>query len=145
MEVKFYYNQSDYRVVNKILQEGESFEGVLREETSMMNPSILFEKEEVLRYNYAYIPVFNRYYTVVNSESYRDGLWLINFEEDVLMSFRGDIVKLKAVVNKQTLDSNGDEYIDDGSLVTNNLMFSQVYNFPLGLSEEPSYILITAG
>ena len=145
MQVKFYYNQSDYRVVNKILQEGETFEGVLREECSIMAPSILFEKKEVLRYNYCYIPEFQRYYSVVQSKNYCDGLWLIYLEVDVLMSFRGDIYKLKAVVDKQAASEIGDEYIDDSSLVSENILFNQVYNFPNGFNNTGTYILITAG
>lgn len=145
MEVRFYFNQSDYRVVNKILQEGETFEGVLREECSIMAPSIMFEKQEVLRYNYCYIPEFQRYYSVVKSENYRDGLWVIYLEVDVLMSFRGDIYKLKAVVDKQATSEIGDEYIDDSSLVSENILFNQVYNFPNGFNNTGTYILITAG
>ena len=61
------------------------------------------------------------------------------------MSFRSDIFALKVVVDKQSNESNGDEYIDDSSLVTDNLMFNTVYNFPDGFNNNGEYILITAG
>ena len=64
---------------------------------------------------------------------------------DPLMSFRADILALKVVVNKQSDPVHGDEYIDDGSLVADNLMFKTVYNFPEGFNDEGEYFLITAG
>ena len=42
-------------------------------------------------------------------------------------------------------DLDGNEYIDDGSLVAENVMFQTIYNFPAGFNENPELILITAG
>ena len=145
MEVRFYYNTSDARKINKNLIYGETFEGQARDEVSVMNPVILFEKENVLRYNYAYIPSLQRYYDVVERKNFREGLWEVTFSVDVLMSFRNDIMNLDAIVDKQSLPSIGDEYIDDGSLVSENVMFKTVYNFPSGFNDSAEYILITAG
>ena len=43
------------------------------------------------------------------------------------------------------MNVNGDEYIDDGSLVCDNMMFNTIYNFSNGFNNSPEYILITAG
>lgn len=145
MDVIFYYNASDARMINKNIIEGETFTGSLQDEVNLEEPIIRFENDGVLRYNYAYIPDLSRYYSVVNRTCYREGIWDISFAIDVLMSFRGDIFQLYAVVDKQTMDANGDEYIDDGSLVADNIMFTTVYNFPAGFNDNPEYILITAG
>lgn len=145
MDVIFYYNASDARTINKEIIEGETFTGSLQDEVNLEDPIIRFENDGVLRYNYAYIPALSRYYSVVNRTCYREGVWDITFSIDVLMSFRGDIFQLYAVVDKQTMAKNGDEYIDDGSLVTDNIMFTTVYNFPNGFNDNPEYILITAG
>lgn len=145
MEVKFYYNQSDDRVINKTLIEGESFEGQARDSISIMTPSVIFDKQGIIRYNYAYIPEFERYYKILDKIAYREGLWIVNFEVDVLMSFRNDIMHMKAIVDKQTMEVCGNEYIDDSSLVSENIMFKQVYNFLAGFNDTSEYILITAG
>lgn len=145
MEVQFFYNQSDARVINKNLTEGETFSGQARDEVDVMSPIILFDKPEVLRYNYAYIPELQRYYDIVNRNSFRDGLWEVTFSVDVLMSFRGDINQLNVVVDKQSMLENGNEYIDDSSLVAENVMFQQVYDFPSGFNSSGEFILITAG
>lgn len=147
MDVKFYYNASDDRVINKRLLETANnvFEGVPRDEVSVMNPVIRFENDDILRYNYAYIPQLQRYYSIVDKTAYREGVWDITFAVDVLMSFRADISDLYVVVDKQSMAANGDEYIDDGSLVSENVMFQSVYEFPGGFNDTGEYILITAG
>lgn len=145
MEVQFYYNYSDSRVINKRLEAGESFSGAARDEANIMSPVITFDTDEVLRYNYAYIPQFQRYYALVDKTVYRQGLFTVTFSVDVLMSFKNHILQLTAVVDKQSMEENGDEYIDDSSLVTDNVMFTTVYNFPNGFNDTPELILITAG
>lgn len=145
MDVVFYYNQSDDRKINKVLVPGETFVGSLRDEVSIMNPVIRFEKADVLRYNYAYIPEFQRYYAITNIVAYREGLFDVSMDVDVLMSFRNDINNFNVVVDKQSMPVNGDEYIDDGSLVSENVMFKTIYDFPNGFNDTGEYILITAG
>ena len=51
MEVQFFYNFSDARVINKNLQVGETFSGVMRSEINIMSPIITFDTDQVLRYN----------------------------------------------------------------------------------------------
>ena len=147
MEVRFYYNSSDDRVINKrLLEMGNNvFEGVPRDEISVMNPIIRFESDDILRFNYAYIPSLQRYYSIVDRTAYREGIWDITFAVDVLMSFRADILDLSVVVDKQSMAENGNEYIDDGSLVSENVMFQTVYEFSNGFNNTGEYILITAG
>ena len=145
MEVKLCYNSSDNRCINKNIIDGEIISGTLRASTSIISPVISFESNSPLRYNYAYIPEFRRYYYIKNVISNRNKLWEVQFEIDPLMSFKADICALKVVVDKQSNESNGDEYIDDSSLVTDNLMFNMVYNFPDGFNNNGEYILITAG
>lgn len=145
MEVILYYNESDDRNVNKSLLQPLPIAGTLVDETSVMNPSFLVDSDEVLRRNYCYVTEFERYYWIKEVSSVRTGLWRVDMECDVLMSFRRDIFNLNAVVDKQTDGVNGDEYIDDGSLVTENSMFTRIYNFPNGFNSTGKYILITAG
>ena len=145
MDIKFYYNASDNRCINKVLLDGETITGTLRQSSSMINPTIKLEKVDSFRYNYAYIPEFRRYYFITNCDVDFNKIRTISFSVDPLMSFKQDILNLKVVVDKQASDSNGDEYIDDSSLVTNNLTFNTVYNFPSGFNDNGEYILITAG
>jgi hypothetical protein len=145
MQVVFYYNTSDSRTINKNLIDGETFEGQARDEVDVMNPVIRFDTNQILKYNYAYIPELQRYYSVVNRTIFREGLWDVTFAVDVLMSSRNDILNTSAVVDKQSMIENGDQYIDDGSLVTDNLMFTTTTEYPDGFNDTVEYVLIVAG
>ena len=145
MEVQFYYSTSDDRKINKVLTDGPLIVGTPLDNVSIEAPTIRFESTELMLWNYAWIEELQRYYRITARDVYREGIYDITFEVDPLMSFRGDIQEYYVVVDKQSMESNGDEYIDDGSLVTDNLMFSEVVNFPEGFNENPEYILITAG
>lgn len=145
MEVQFFYNVSDPRCINKTLIEGNTFEGQARDQISIMNPVVMFDTEDIITYNYAYIPEFERYYSIDNIVAYRNNLYEVTMTVDVLMSFRRDILNCVAVVDKQAMQENGDEYIDDGSLVTENIMFTEVLEFEDGFNDSVEYILIVAG
>lgn len=145
MEVQFFYNVSDPRCINKNLIEGDTFEGQARDQVSLMNPVVLFDTDDIIKYNYAYIPEFERYYSIDNIVAYRNNLYEVTMTVDVLMSFRRDILNCVAVVDKQAMQENGDEYIDDGSLVTENVMFTEVLEFDGGFNDSVEYILIVAG
>ena len=149
MEVQFMYNYSDARVINKVLAtDGEGvgvFEGQARDAINIMAPTIVFDTNAILRYNYAYIPELQRYYSVNSITATYDNLYAVSFEVDVLMSFRNHILQLPVIVDKQSMPENGDEYIDDSSLIADNVMFTTVYNYPNGFNDTPEFILITAG
>ena len=145
MEIRLYYNSSDNRCIKKNISNEHSVTGILRESTTIVNPEITITSATPLRYNYCYIPIFHRYYYINNIESVKNTVWKLVMQVDPLMSFKKDILSLKAVVSKQSCEENGDEYIDDGSLVTDNLMFKTVYNFANGFNSNSEYILITAG
>lgn len=145
MEIQFFYNQSDERQIDKVLTPGVTLEGEIRDSANIMTPTILFTSEEVMRYNYCYISLFQRYYSVSDITVVRTGLYEVSMNVDVLMSFKNHILQLDAIVDKQTDIDNGDEYIDDSSLISENVMFTTVYNFPNGFNSEPEFILITAG
>ena len=145
MELNLYYNTSDNRTINKSLTSGLTISGNLREESSIINPIITIKSDTLIRENYAYIPETQRYYYITNKESIRTGIWRIHMKVDPLMSFKRDILALSVVVSKQSAITNGDEYIDDGSLVTDNQLFKTVYKFADGFNDNAQYILITAG
>ena len=121
MNIKFYSNTADPRVVDKTshLSLVMDANGYMREECSVVNPVIMLETQgnvqpveangdEVLanddyivydyqitdslpEFNYAYIPEFKRYYFVTELTAVRSGLWRVYLRCDVLMSFK-DVV-----------------------------------------------------
>ena len=145
MEIELYYNQSDYRYINKNVEFGEVINGTLKDATSIMSPVVVTDSDAILRYNYVYIPEFRRYYEVTEVTSVRTGLWEVSMKCDVLMSFRGDIMRTQVIIDKQSQYVNAYLYIDDGTYIAENKMFTSILNFPAGFLDNPNIILITAG
>lgn len=101
MVIKLYSNNSDTNRVDKtsFIVEKMTLNGTLREETSVMNPSIIVSSDSsILNSNYAYIELFKRYYFITNITSIRNGLWRIDLRCDVLMSFKDEIKNIKCLV-----------------------------------------------
>lgn len=85
--------------------------GTLREESSIIAPTITVEHEGFPNWNYAYIPNFNRYYFITDIVSVRLNLWRISFRCDPLMSFKEIIRETKAMVARNEFDF--DLYVND--------------------------------
>lgn len=87
--------------------------GTLREECSIIRPSIVIQYAGMFPdANYVYIPIFKRYYFIRNITSIRTGLWRIECEVDVLMTYKTGILGLDAYVARQENDYNN-ELIDN--------------------------------
>ena len=144
MEIKFYENKSEKNKIGKVLHNELSLNGNLREESSIINPTILVEHSNLTVYNYAYIPEFNRYYFISEMTSVRNGLWRVTLSVDVLESYKTDILNLSCIVDKQQNQSYNN-YIDDGSYVNRADSFIEIVNYQNGFNADGEFILLTAG
>lgn len=115
MEVTFYNNLSNDNVVNKRLEEINTLSFNFKENSNIINPSLILKNYE--GGNYCYIKELERYYYVKDIDLLGNGLFKINCEIDVLMSYKDDII-------------NNDFYSRDGVLViTNNeIDFNSIYD-----------------
>lgn len=64
---------------------------IMLNETSILNPSFIFEAEYI-SFNYIQVSAFNRYYFVNNVISIRNNLWRVDCSVDVLYTYNGDIL-----------------------------------------------------
>ena len=144
MEIDFYKNISEKNKIGKKLLNKLTLNGNLREESSVINPTILVEHNNLSVYNYAYIPDFKRYYFVSEITSVRNGLWRASLKVDVLESFKKDILNLSCIVDKQQNQSYNN-YIDDGSYINRADSFVEIANYQNGFNSSGEFILITAG
>ena len=124
-----------------------TLQGSLRRSTSALTLEIDIEKTNPLKYNYNYMYIgeFNRYYFIDDISSVVTGIWTISARVDVLMSFKNDIRQCSAIIDKVENELNANLYLDDGSFVMDSRKYNQVIEFPSGLNENGSYILICAG
>lgn len=144
MEITLYTNNSEKNKLEKSLSGDLKLTGKLREESSIVNPSVLIQTENPSSYNYAYIPEFNRYYFITDAISVRTDIWRISLHCDVLMSFK-DELKATSVILSDTESTGATNYITGEQWKTNVKNATEIINFSKGLNTNGEFILITAG
>ena len=144
MQIKFYYNSSEKNKIGKSISRELTMNGNLRDECSVINPTILVEHSNLSNYNYVYIPEFNRYYFITEMTIVRNNLWRISLKVDVLESFKFNILNLSCIVDKQQYENYGNN-IDDGSYINKADSFVEIANYPNGFNSSGEFILIPAG
>lgn len=144
MDIVLYVNSSERNAVNKNISNALTLSGTLRGESSIIKPVFMIEHSNPSGYNYCYISSFNRYYFINNITSVRNGLWRIECNVDVLMSFKNQILNLDVIVEDATNESN-DLYFSGDVWKTTVKTKTDVLVFPNGLLDDGEYILITSG
>ena len=144
MNIQLCSNTSEKNKLNKTITTGITLSGSLRNESNVVNPSIIINIDNPTIYNYAYIPEFNRYYFITNYISLRTGMWQINLKSDVLMSFKDSILSSEVLINKTEITGKNN-YLSGSNWVNNCKTKTDILNFPNGLLDDGKYILITAG
>lgn len=134
-------DKTDY-ITNRFVMNGS-----LRDQSSVIDPVIMIEKNNptLYDYNYMYIPEFKRWYYINDIISVRNSLWEIHAHVDVLYTWGADIKRMNGVADKLEDILNANVYFDDGSFIMDSRNDIEVKEFPNGLNENGSYILICAG
>lgn len=145
MNITFYKNNSPNNYLTKQLAGAVNMTGELRNESSVIDPVILIEYSNLSKFNYLYIPDFLRFYFIRNIESIRTNIWAVHCHVDVLNTYRSEIKLHQAIISKTANYDDADLIIDDGDWVCENRMFNTIIEFPKGLNEHGTNILITAG
>ena len=97
------YNTNDSNIViDKALTNKIDYNIKLKDNTSVISPTIILKTETLITSNYAYIPNFDRYYYIENIEVFPNDIYSITLKCDVLMSFKDDIKNSSAYVSQQT-------------------------------------------
>lgn len=137
-------NKSENIKVTKEIIDVVTLTGTLKEETSIINPSILIEADiaDLAGVNYASIPAFGRSYFVNDITSVRNNLVRLNCHVDVLSSFANQIKANKGIVFRQ--ENNWNLYLNDGVLEVYQNPYVTTKNFPAGFDGQ-SYVLALAG
>lgn len=144
MNLKLYTNVSEKNCIGKKLINETDFQGVLREQSSIINPAIKVQSTKLPNFNYAYIPDFNRYYFIVGIRNISTNIWEISLGVDVLESFKSSLAN-QLVILSDTQITGATNYISGDQWVTNVKTNTEIIPFPAGLLEGGEYILITAG
>ena len=143
--ISLFKTASENNRVVKVLTDEKQLSGVLRYQTSVLNPSIMIESaDNISTYNYAYIPEFGRYYYITDIVSVRTNCWVVSLRCDVLMSYKDEIQGLNVILNN-TQETGLSNYLASPNWVNLVKTKTDIKVFPSGLSEQGEFILITAG
>ena len=145
MDIHFYQNASDKRVINKTLNIQYTMSGCqLATPTSATDPEVIIDMTEGLyQYNYCYIPYFSRYYYITDMVELDGVRMSIKCHVDPLMSFKDEI--LNCNVNSRTNENSYDMYLpDDRPVETRYIRYSKKFGVSFD-DFENSYVLITVG
>lgn len=137
-------NNSERERLSKSIDDILTVSGVLKEETSIIDPVIMIECDlnAVKNCNYMTIPAFGRSYFVNNIRSIQNGLVEFSCHVDVLSSFANQIRDNTAIVRKQENDWN--LYLNDGSFKVYQNPNVLTKAFPSGFTTQ-EFILAVAG
>ena len=144
MNIVLYVNSSEKQALNKTLSSALTLTGTLRGESSIISPTFNIEVTNPSGYNYCYISEFGRYYFIKNITSVRNGIWRIDCEVDVLMSFKAQILNLDVIVSDST-NEGSEPYFTGNVWQTTVKTKTDILNFSNGLLDDGEYILITSG
>lgn len=137
-------NNSERERLSKDVQTIMTVSGVLKTETSIIDPVIMIECDlnAVVNCNYMTIPAFGRSYFVNNIRSIRNGLVEFSCHCDVLSSFASQIRNNTAIIKRQENDWN--LYLNDGTFKVYQNPNVLTREFPSGFTTQ-EFVLAVAG
>ena len=110
MELQIYNNNSNTNVLNKNITLVSTLDFSLKTDNSILQPVLILKNYSVG--NYCYIEKFKRYYYITNIKLLTGGLYQLQLEVDVLMTYKNEIMtkpittqKIVKIVND--VDFNG--------------------------------------
>lgn len=105
-DIVFYQNSSPDNCINKNLSNPITLTGELKEESSIISPSITIQRDErIFNYNYCYIEKFHRYYSIKNIIN-RNPFFEIVMSVDVLETYKNDILESTQIIGRQENEFN---------------------------------------
>ena len=142
--ISLFKTASENNRVVKTLTDEKQLSGVLRYQTSVLNPRIRIESaENIAGYNYCYIPEFGRYYYIVDIMSVRTNVWEASMRCDVLMSYSNQIKAITGVVVRQ--ESNPNKLLVDRLERLQSNKEIDILYYPDAFNKNLQFVLVTAG
>lgn len=130
--IKTYTNSSDDHTLNKnITNVGSGITAVLKDDTDLLNPTLILSGNVSQAFNYVEIEDFNRYYFVV-SRTYAQQRYYVQLSVDVLMSFNSEISDLKVIANRSSSRYNLYQRDNKVPRLTNDLIQTQPFSRGFG-------------
>ena len=155
--ITFIKTTSEKNVIGKTWDSDHditNIEGKLIYNQSITNPKIIIEGD-VIGYNYCYIPLFDRFFFIDDVQIMQNHFEEISLSVDVLQSFKTEIKRCRAIVERQ--ENKGNLYMTDSymwtkankDIITVPFLNGEYEFFAGGMQNfaraNNSYVLIIAG
>lgn len=113
---------SEKRALDKSFSAVTTATGTLRNESNVVNPSILVEVGvgTIATCNYMEISTFGRKYYITDMTSMGDNLTLVSGHCDVLATYKDGIRSNTAVISRSATEGNWNLYLNDNMTKINN-------------------------
>lgn len=137
-------NSEDIRI-DKNISDIITLNGVLKEDTSIINPTIIIESNvsSLAICNYMTISSFGRSYFVTDIRSLKGNMVEVSGKVDVLTSFGAQLRACTGIVYKQ--ENLWNTYLDDGTFKTYQNPNIQLKAFPGFFNGDLQYVFAVAG
>ena len=114
MELKIYNNNSNTNVMNKNITLVSTLDFSLKIDNSILQPVLILKNYS--NGNYCYIEEFKRYYYITDIKLLTGGLYQLQLEVDVLMTYK-DIIMNNPITTSKIVK------------IVNDVDFSSLYDF----------------
>lgn len=140
MTLHLYKTTSDPNVLNKDLQQINSVQGTLKDDTGVINPSFKLTKNVVgvESVNYLHWEDTDRYYFCKPIYEV-GGMCTLVCSVDLLMTYKSQLLQLDAVVLRSENKRNA--YLVDSEITVQNRTRYRNFKFPLGLTTDTMYLI----
>ena len=114
MKLQIYNNNSNTNVLNKNITLVSTLDFSLKVDNSILQPILILKN--YTKGNYCYIEKFKRYYYITDIKLLAGGLYQLQLEIDVLMSYK-DIIMKKPITTQKIVK------------IVNDVDFNGLYDF----------------
>lgn len=143
MQITTYRNASEEHVLDKQLTVVNSdVTAMFKDDTNMINPTIIISSLMSKNFNYVYISDTNRYY-YVNDMTYSQQRTFINLSVDVLMSFNSEIKNLDLIANRSSSRFNVYQPDSEVKFLQKSIIATQ--KFPYGFTGSSMILSVNGG
>ena len=145
MNAYLYRNDSDERYVDKNITPlyGSPITCIFKDDTNMINPTLIFTSNIVANVNYIWLEDTQRYYFVRN-RTYSQQRVYVECEVDVLMTYRNEIRQQNVIVSRNEFNYN--LYQNDDEWKVYGYTAIRTIPFPSGFDmSKQEFVLAIAG
>lgn len=114
MELQIYNNNSNNKVLNKNITLVGTLDFNLKIDNSILQPVLILKNYS--KGNYCYIKEFNRYYYITDIKLLTGGLYQLQLDIDVLMTYK-DVIMTNPITTHKIVK------------IVNDIDFSSLYDF----------------